>query len=105
MPDQPRKMNESEIALALKGVPEWGEHHGAIQRTFSFANFVESMRFVDEVAKLAEAQQHHPDILIRYNKVTLTVNTHDAGGITSKDFSLAKAVDALVPAGKGRKKH
>ncbi len=98
MSDAPTRMSESEVAKALRGVPEWAELHGAIQRTFSFANFVESMKFVDRVAALAEAQQHHPDILIRYNKVTLTVNTHDAGGITSKDFALAHAVDAIVPA-------
>jgi 4a-hydroxytetrahydrobiopterin dehydratase len=54
------------------------------------------MKFVTGIAAAAEAQQHHPDILIRYNKVTLTLATHDAGGITEKDFTLARSADGLV---------
>lgn len=53
------------------------------------------MRFVNRVAEYAEKVQHHPDILVRYNKVTISVSTHDAGGITEKDFALAKAVDGM----------
>jgi 4a-hydroxytetrahydrobiopterin dehydratase len=94
MPSDLKKLSEAEIAQALKDAPEWGEASGAIQRTYQFADFVAAMKFVDDVARLAEAQQHHPDILIRYNKVTLTVNTHDANGITIKDFALAKSADA-----------
>jgi 4a-hydroxytetrahydrobiopterin dehydratase len=105
------KLTESEIQEALAGVPDWSELNGAIQRTFQFKDFAEAMRFVDEVAVLAERLQHHPDILIRWNKVTLTLSTHDASGITHKDFDLARKIDALmgppptpVAAGKGRKK-
>ena len=54
------------------------------------------MGFVQAVAELAEAAQHHPDILIRWNKVTLTLSTHDAGGLTERDFLLAKSIDRLV---------
>lgn len=92
----PPKLNDDQIASALQGVPEWSESGGAIQRTYHFPDFVKAMSFVDGIARIAEEQQHHPDILIRYNKVTLTVNTHDAGGITEKDFILAKAADALM---------
>lgn len=90
------KMTESEIAEALKGVPEWSLVGEAIQRTYHFPDFISAMKFVTGIAAAAEGHQHHPDILIRYNKVTLTLATHDAGGITEKDFALAKAADGLV---------
>ncbi|MEM1247914.1 MAG: 4a-hydroxytetrahydrobiopterin dehydratase [Acidobacteriota bacterium] len=64
-----------------------------IRRTYSFPTFPAAVRFVDYVAELAEAAEHHPDIDIRYNKVTLSLSTHDAGGITDKDFALAAAID------------
>ncbi len=92
----PRRLDPSEIDTALAGVPEWAEVGGSIQRTFAFTSFVQSMEFVAKVAAVAEADAHHPDILIRYNKVTLSVNTHDAGGITSKDFALATKADGLA---------
>jgi 4a-hydroxytetrahydrobiopterin dehydratase len=101
------KMTDAEVAEALKLTPDWSLLNGAIQRTFHFKDFVEAMGFVNRVADAAEKAQHHPDILVRWNKVTLTVNTHDAGGITVKDFDLAKKIDAMtapaVVAGKGRK--
>ncbi len=93
------KMTEAQIVEALKLVPDWSELNGPIQRTFQFKEFVEAMKFVNQVALAAEAAQHHPDILVRWNKVTLTVNTHDAGGITVKDFDLARKADSLAPSG------
>jgi len=87
------KLTEPQIATALLAVPEWGESGDAIQRTYQFSDFVKAMSFVDQVARAAEKSQHHPDFLIRYNKVTLTLSTHDAGGISSKDFELAKVCD------------
>jgi 4a-hydroxytetrahydrobiopterin dehydratase len=92
------KLSEAEIKKGLAEVPEWSEVSEAIQRTFQFPDFVRSMAFVNEVARVAEAMNHHPDILIRYNKVTLTLATHDAGGITEKDFEQAKKADALLAA-------
>jgi 4a-hydroxytetrahydrobiopterin dehydratase len=92
-----KKMSDAQVQAALKDVPDWSEVSGAIQRTFQFANFVEAMDFVNKVAQAAEADQHHPDILVRYDKVTLTLSTHDAGGITKKDFALAKKCDAFRP--------
>lgn len=89
-------LNESEIQSRLEGLPEWTESSGAIQRTYVFDDFVASMAFVGRVADLAEAADHHPDILIRYSKVTLTLSTHDAGGITEKDFDLATKADAAA---------
>ena len=60
-----------------------------------FKNFPPAIKFVDTLARLAEKANHHPDIDIRWNKVTLTLSTHDAGGVTTKDFALAKKFDAL----------
>jgi 4a-hydroxytetrahydrobiopterin dehydratase len=90
------KLSEDDIKMQLDAVPEWSESSGSIQRTFQFETFAQSMTFVSKVADYAEVVQHHPDILIRYNKVTISVSTHDANGITDKDFALAKAVDAFA---------
>lgn len=89
------KLSDGEIETKLADRPEWSETGGGIQRTYDFEDFVGSMKFVQRVADAAEARQHHPDILIRYNKVTLTLSTHDAGGITDKDFDLAQECDGL----------
>ena len=93
------RLSEQQLAAELKALPTWQEHSGQIQRTFQFKNFVEAMKFVNCVGEYAERVQHHPDILIRWNKVTLSVNTHDAapgGAITSKDMDLARATDQLA---------
>ena len=87
------KMSEAEIRSGLEQASNWTQAGEAIQRTFTFQNFVESMAFVNRVADHAEDVQHHPDIMIRWNKVTLTLSTHDAGGITEKDFDFAKFAD------------
>jgi 4a-hydroxytetrahydrobiopterin dehydratase len=94
--DAPEKLNQEQIEDALGAYPKWSEISGQITRTFEFDDFVGSIAFVNKVAEYAEREQHHPDILIRYNKVTLTVSTHDAGGITVRDFELAGSADELV---------
>lgn len=93
------RLSEAQIADALTSRPEWSltGSGDAIQRTFVFTDFVQSMAFLNKVAAAAEAAQHHPDVLLRYNKVTLTLNTHDAGGaISHKDFTLAATIDGLL---------
>jgi 4a-hydroxytetrahydrobiopterin dehydratase len=90
------KLSDAEIQASLGQLPDWTELNGAIQRTFQFPDFIASMTFVNRVADEAERRQHHPDILIRYNKVTMTLSTHDAGGITAKDFDLAAVIDRLA---------
>ena len=90
------KLSEAEVKDRLTHHPDWTEVGGEIQRTFDFADFKASMRFVNDVADEAERVQHHPDILIRYSRVTLTVSTHDAGGITVKDFDLATFADSAA---------
>jgi 4a-hydroxytetrahydrobiopterin dehydratase len=92
------KLTQEGIDAKLAELPEWSSSGGALQRTFKFENFVEAMAFVNKVAEQAEDAQHHPDILVRYSKVTLTLSTHDAGGITQKDFDFAREVDRLLSA-------
>ena len=73
----------------------WSLDGKEIRREFQFEDFNEAMRFVNHVADLAEGAVHHPDITVNYNKVKLSLTTHDAGGLTERDFSLAKQVDHL----------
>lgn len=91
-----KTLTEQEITDQLATIPEWSELNGAIQRTYQFKDFARAMAFVNKVAKAAEDTQHHPDILVRWNKVTLTLSTHDAGGITDKDFAMAGTADRLL---------
>jgi 4a-hydroxytetrahydrobiopterin dehydratase len=74
----------------------WSQPGEEIQRTFRFKDFVAAMAFVERIAARAEAVQHHPDILIRYSRVTLSLSTHDAGGISEKDFEFATAANAIA---------
>lgn len=90
------KFSEDQIQDAMGSIPQWTELNGELQRTYQFDDFTKAIAFVQRVAKAAEHRQHHPDILIRYNKVTLTLTTHDAGGITDKDFQLASEIDELA---------
>ncbi len=92
----PKKMAIPEIKAALKTLPEWKRRAAELQREFEFAEFVEAMKFVNAVARAAEAACHHPDIDIRWNRVRLALTTHDAGGLTERDFVLAARCDALA---------
>jgi 4a-hydroxytetrahydrobiopterin dehydratase len=90
-----KKLNTSEIKSALTSVPEWKKKGSIISRTYQFKDFPAAIKFVNIVAKLAEQAWHHPDIDIRWNKVMLALTTHDAGGLTDKDFTLARKFDRL----------
>jgi 4a-hydroxytetrahydrobiopterin dehydratase len=74
----------------------WTESEGALERTFTFKDFRAALGFVNDVGELAEAENHHPDIAINYNKVTLRWWTHTAGGITDRDRELAEKTGALA---------
>jgi len=87
-------LTTKEIPLHLKSVPNWSKRGKTIQRTFECAGFPDSLAFVNRIAKRAQKLNHHPDIEIRFNKVTLQLTTHDAGGLTEKDFVLARQSDA-----------
>ncbi len=89
------KLTAAQIKSALVTVPDWKKTGATIARTFAFKDFPAAIRFVNAVAKVAEKAGHHPDIDIRWNKVTLTLTTHSTGGLTAKDFKLARQVDRL----------
>lgn len=88
------KLTENEIAESLKKAPGWQRKGDEISRPYTFSGFITAMAFVNHVAGLAEAMDHHPDIVIQYKKVTLTLSTHSAGGLTDLDFTLARNIDA-----------
>jgi len=90
------KLNGAEVVSRLGSVPDWKQSGDEISRTFTFKDFAGAMGFVNAVAGEAEKANHHPDIDIRWNKVTLKLSTHDAGGLTEKDFALAKIADQLA---------
>jgi 4a-hydroxytetrahydrobiopterin dehydratase len=87
-------LSEAEIATRLGRLAGWERRGSEICRTWSFRDFKGSMAFVNRVAELAEAGDHHPDIDIRYSRVTLALRTHDAGGLTARDFDLAERIGA-----------
>jgi 4a-hydroxytetrahydrobiopterin dehydratase len=89
-------LTDQQIAAKLETVPTWKLEAGELVRLFQFDDFLGSIRFVNKVAELAEAAGHHPDIDIRYNRVRLALVTHDAGGITAKDFEVAAHADKAV---------
>lgn len=89
------RLNEEQIAKELQSVKGWEKTGNEIRRTFIMKDFVEAMGFVQSVALLAEKMDHHPDIDIRWNKVTLVLSTHSEGGLTMKDFQLAQQIDLL----------
>ena len=89
-------LSQAEIASRITTRPDWRIEGGELVRNFQFKNFVDAMTFVNKVAEQAEKANHHPDIAIRYNRVRLALVSHDAGGLTEKDFALAAAADGLV---------
>jgi len=88
-------LTDEEIAARLGEVPGWTRTGKAIARSWKFRDFREALAFINKVGELAEAMNHHPDIENSWSKVTLTLTTHDRGGLTSFDFELAKNIDAL----------
>ena len=88
-------MNDDQIRDALADLPGWSRQGDTIERTYTHADFRVAMGFVNFVAEIAENLGHHPDVDVRYNEVRLAVTTHDAGGLTGKDFQLARAVDGV----------
>lgn len=83
-------------ALSAPDAPEWELVGGRLLKTVTCVGFVGSLAYVNEVGALAEAANHHPDIDIRYNRVTLSLLTHDSGGITRKDLDLAGQIDQVT---------
>jgi 4a-hydroxytetrahydrobiopterin dehydratase len=86
------RLEEAEITARLSALPGWERRGDEIRRTFAFSDFKAALAFVNRVGELAEEMNHHPDIDIRYSKVTLALTTHDSGGLTAKDFALAAEI-------------
>jgi 4a-hydroxytetrahydrobiopterin dehydratase len=89
-------LTHAEIATHLTSRPNWKVERGELVRTFEFETFSDAVAFVNKVAVMAEEANHHPDIDIRYNRVRLALISHDAGGLTSKDFAIAAGADQRV---------
>ena len=92
------QLSEAERADALDGLPDWDydEARDAISRNLVFGDFSEAFAFMTRVALLAEVHDHHPDWANVYNKVAITLTTHDVDGLSERDFKLAAAIDALI---------
>ncbi len=89
-------LKSDELKTMLKKIPEWELEKKHIERTFEFDDFSDSIDFVNAVAEVADEEEHHPDIDIRYNKVRLVLSTHSKGGLTELDFALAERIDTLA---------
>lgn len=89
-------LEKEDLEDALKRTPEWEIDKNSIRRVMEFEEFMEAIDFVNDVAEIAEEAQHHPDISIRYTKVTVKLTTHEAGGVTTADIEMAQRIDNLV---------
>ena len=87
------KLSDLEIQRALGRLPGWSRRGDALTKTYTFPTFADGIAFVTRVAKAADARNHHPDIDIRYTKITCLLTTHDACGITESDLELAEAIE------------
>ena len=92
----PELLNAQDIKNWLKKLPEWELEKKHIERLFEFDDFSQAIEFVNGVAEIAEEEDHHPEIDIRYSKVKVALSTHSEGGLTDLDFELAEKIDTLV---------
>lgn len=88
-------LSEDEIAARLREIPRWRRRGKRLVRTWKFRDFPEALAFINRVGELAESMNHHPDIRNSWATVTLSLTTHDKGGLTNLDFELAKKIDRL----------
>ncbi len=89
-------LTETEINQQIQSLPDWTREGDVISRTFEFKDFVAAIAFVNKLVEPAEAAGHHPDLEISYNRVKVSLTTHDAGGLTQQDFDLAKTISQLA---------
>jgi 4a-hydroxytetrahydrobiopterin dehydratase len=89
-------LSPEDVRFRLQKLPGWSTETGELTKTFQFKNFADALGFVNQIGAAAEQAGHHPDIDIRYNRVRLALVTHDAGGLTDKDFSLAEIAERLA---------
>ena len=91
----PPRLSDLEIQRALGSLPGWARRGEVLTKTFTFPTFAAGIGFVQRIAKAADEVSHHPDIDIRYTKILCSLSTHDAGGITQNDLSLAGTIETL----------
>ena len=91
-----QKLSDLEIQRALGGLAGWSRRGDTLVRTYAFDRFADGIAFVGRVARVADEMDHHPDIDIRYTKVTMSLSTHDAGGITQSDLTLAQKIEGVL---------
>jgi 4a-hydroxytetrahydrobiopterin dehydratase len=89
------KLTETQLSAALATLPTWSLTNGQLVKTWQFPDFLAAIAFVNRAATQAETANHHPDIDIRYNKVKISLSTHDANGISTRDVNMAKTLDAF----------
>ena len=93
---RPTRLTDADIAARLEALTGWSLEAGKLHKAFTFKDFVEAWSFMSAVALAAEAMGHHPEWSNVWNRVTVDLTTHDAGGITSLDFDLAARMDAAA---------
>ena len=91
----PHLISHEEVQEKMKKIPDWEFNETSISKIFEFDEYLSAIEFVNSVAEIAEEAYHHPDILINYTNVKLTLSTHEVGGITDKDFEVAERIDSL----------
>lgn len=91
-------LSKTDIQQKLKGMLEWSHAGKAIQKRYKFKSFMSAIAFVNRIAEAAEQAGHHPDITINYNAVLISLSTHSEGGVTDKDFDLARKIDSIAGA-------
>ncbi|MFQ5957648.1 MAG: 4a-hydroxytetrahydrobiopterin dehydratase [Candidatus Brocadiales bacterium] len=91
-----KKLEEREVSEKLKTLRDWTHDGGTIVKKYKFPNFRKAIKFVGMVADVAEELNHHPTIVINYNRVTLSLTTHSQGGLTGNDFRAAALIDGLL---------
>ena len=88
--------NENSAQSVLKDLKDWRFNNNGIEKKFVFKNFSQALGFIVQLGVLAEKHNHHPELFNVYNRVDIRLSTHDAGGLTDKDFDLAKAIEKLL---------
>ena len=90
------KLSDDEIAAALRDLPGWSHDRGEILKNYAFPTFMDAVAFINRIAAKAEAANHHPDLENHYNKVVVSLTSHDAGGVTGADLALARSIEAVA---------
>jgi len=99
---KPTRLSQQKIERGLAKLNGWKRNRNALTKEFTLSSFTGAVKFVAKIAPIANRMDHHPDLqLCRYKRVKIMLTTHDAGGITQKDFDLAAKIDTLVPHGAG----